>query len=206
LSQQFKSCGFLYFLLPLFAMSVLTTAFSMRSSVLCATVLTACALSACSSLDKASTTLSNLGGVITPYKIDIIQGNFVSKEQLAAVSAGMPKTQVRDVLGSPLLTSVFHADRWDYVFSLRRQGQEVQQRRVTVFFKDDLVERIDADELPTEAEFVASMDSRKISGKPPVLEATPEALKAFAERNVQAERPPEPVPPITNYPPLEAAQ
>jgi outer membrane protein assembly factor BamE len=147
-----------------------------------------------------------LGGVITPYKIDIIQGNFVSKEQLAAVSAGMPKTQVRDVLGSPLLTSVFHADRWDYVFSLRRQGQEVQQRRVTVFFKDDLVERIDADELPTEAEFVASMDSRKISGKPPVLEATPEALKAFAERNAQAERPPEPVPPITNYPPLEAAQ
>lgn len=182
---------------------------SKRCAVLCATVLAASVLSGCSTLDKASNTLSNLGGAITPYKIDIIQGNFVSKEQLAAVSAGMPKTQVRDVLGSPLLTSVFHADRWDYVFSLRRKGQELQQRRITVFFKDDLVERIEADELPTEAEFVASMDSRKMSGKPPVLEASPEVLKAFAERNAQStqtERLPEPVPPITNYPPLESAQ
>lgn len=179
---------------------------SKRCAVLYATVLAASVLSGCSTLDKASNTLSNLGGTITPYKIDIIQGNFVAKEQLAAVSAGMPKTQVRDVLGSPLLTSVFHADRWDYVFSLRRKGQDIQQRRVTVFFKDDLVERIEADELPTEAEFVASMDSRKMSGKPPALEASPEVLKTFAERNAQAERPPELVPPITNYPPLESAQ
>jgi outer membrane protein assembly factor BamE len=186
----------------------LMTAFSVRSSVLWGSVLAASTLSACSTLNNVSETFSNLGGVVTPYKIDIIQGNFVSKEQLAAVTAGMPKSQVRDVLGSPLLTSVFHADRWDYVFSLRRQGQELQQRRITIFFKDDLVERIDADELPTEAEFVAAIDGRKrTSSKPPVLEASPETLKAFTERNASTdEATAEPVPPITNYPPLEAAQ
>jgi outer membrane protein assembly factor BamE len=178
-----------------------------RSTVLWGAVLIASVLSSgCSSLNNATETLSNLGGIITPHKIDIIQGNVVTKEQAAAVAVGMPKAQVRDVLGSPLLTSVFHADRWDYVFTFRRQGGEVLQRRLTAFFKGDVLERIESDELPTETEFVASMDVRKRSGKAPVLQASEETLKAFAERNAQPARPPEPVPPITNYPPLESAQ
>lgn len=162
-------------------------------------------LVACSGLKSATETLGNVGNIVTPYQIDIIQGNFVSREQAAAVAPGMPKTQVRDVLGTPLLMSVFHADRWDYVFTFRRPGQPVQQRRLTAFFKGDLLERIEADELPSEAEFVASLDTRKRTGKTPVLEASEESLKAFA-----AQRKPTdsdiltaPVPPISNYPPLE---
>src|SRR5690606_23696635 len=98
---------------------------------------------------------------ITPYKIDILQGNVITREQVEALKPGMPREQVRDIMGSPLLASVFHADRWDYVFTLRRQGQEPLSRHVAVYFKDGVLERHEADELPSEAEFVASLDARR---------------------------------------------
>lgn len=145
---------------------------------------------------------------ITPYKVDILQGNVVTREQVQALKPGMAREQVRDILGSPLLASVFHADRWDYVFTLRRQGQEPVLRRVAVFFKDGVLQRHEADELPSEEEFVATLDARRgDGGKPPVLEATEEQLKAFAERN-KPQNPPVPTsaasaPATTNFPPID---
>ena len=157
------------------------------------------ALSACGSFNGAS---NRLVGVITPYKIDIVQGNFVSREQADALKPGMSRTQVRDILGTPLLTDIFHADRWDYVFTFRRQGVEPQARRVTVFFKGDVLERTEADALPTEAEFVASLDSGRKSGQVPVLEAAPEAMKVATTPVKAAES--KPLPPLpASYPPLE---
>lgn len=169
-----------------------------RLSALGAAVL---ALSACGSLDGAS---NRLISVVTPYKIDIVQGNFVSREQLEALKPGMSRTMVRDILGTPLLVSVFHADRWDYIFTFKRQGVEPQARRVTVFFKGDLLERTEADPLPTEAEFVASLDSgRKSGGVIPPLEMSPDSLKASTPAAKAAETKPLPALP-TSYPPLEA--
>ncbi len=159
------------------------------------------ALVACGGLNSAS---SRVAGIVTPYKMDIVQGNFVSKEQAAALQPGMSRPQVRDLLGSPLLVSMFHADRWDYVFTFKRQGFEPQARQVTVFFKGDVLERFEAGELPTEAEFVASLDSGRKSGKVPVLEASEENLAKFAP----AAKAPEPkaLPPLReSYPPLEPA-
>jgi outer membrane protein assembly factor BamE len=161
-------------------------------------------LAGCSSMGSAGDALRSAADAITPYRIDIIQGNFVSREQAAALAQGMPRAQVRDILGTPLLTSAFHGDRWDYVFSFRRQGQLVQQRRLTVFFKNDLLDRFESDELPTEAEFVAALDARKRGGKVPELEASEATLKAFAEANRPVAPAPAPIPPISNYPPLEA--
>lgn len=115
---------------------------------------------------------------LTPYRIEIVQGNVVTKEMIAQIQPGLGRTQVRDILGSPLLTDIFHTNRWDYVFTIRRKGTEYQQRRVTIFFKDDKVERFEADELPSEREFVASIDSGKV-GKVPPLELTPEQIKAL---------------------------
>jgi len=156
-------------------------------------------LLACSSLDSAS---NRIAGLVTPYKIDIVQGNFVSKEQAAAVKPGMSRAQVRDILGTPLLTSVFHADRWDYVFTFKRQGLAPQARKVTVFFKGDALDRIEADTLPTEAEFVASLDSGRQAGKVPVLAMTPESLKQSAAPAQAAQ--PQPMPALpASYPPLE---
>jgi outer membrane protein assembly factor BamE len=156
-------------------------------------------LVACGSLNGAS---NRIAGVVTPYKMDVVQGNFVSKEQAAAIKPGMSREQVRGILGTPLLTSVFHANRWDYVFTFKRQGLESQARTVTVFFKGDALERIEADNLPTEAEFVASLDSGRNTAKVPVLEMTEESLKQLPAPIKKAE--PTPLAPLpASYPPLE---
>lgn len=166
------------------------------------------ALSGCSSLGNTLQGMPSIGSLVTPYKIDIQQGNVVTREQAQALQPGMSRRQVRDILGSPLLTSVFHADRWDYVFTFKRQGQPPQQRKLAVFFKGEVLERFEGDELPTEAEFVASLDVRRMSDKTPVLEATEAQLKAFQERNAKTAQAqpatPPAVAPGTSYPPLEA--
>jgi outer membrane protein assembly factor BamE len=145
---------------------------------LCSTLLALAmlGLGGCSSLDGAST---RIAGIVSPYKSDIVQGNVVTREQLALVEPGMQKAQVRDMLGTALLVSVFHADRWDYVFTLRRQGVPSQARKVSLFFKSDVLDRIEADDLPSEAEFVATLQIQSSSGAKPVLEASPEALQKY---------------------------
>jgi outer membrane protein assembly factor BamE len=162
-------------------------------------------LGGCASVREKLPDMPSVGSLVTPYKIDIQQGNVVTREQAQALQPGMSRLQVRDILGSPLLTSVFHADRWDYVFTFRRQGQPLQERKLAVFFKGEVMERIESDELPTEAEFVASLDTRRQLGKAPALVATDEQLKAFQDRNqITAPTPPAPaVPSTTTYPPLE---
>ena len=82
-------------------------------------VLTA-ALGACSSFEQGT---RGIADALTLYKPEVVQGNFVSKEQVAALQPGMSRVQVRDTLGTPLVTSVFHADRWDYPYRIERQGQ-----------------------------------------------------------------------------------
>jgi outer membrane protein assembly factor BamE len=164
-------------------------------------VVVSASLGACSTLSNAN---NQIAGLVTPYKMDIVQGNFVSKEQAAALKPGMSRAQVRDILGTPLLTSIFHADRWDYVFTFKRQGLEPQSRKVTVFFKGDLLERIDAEALPTEAEFVASLDSGRAAGKVPVLELTEAQIKQLPAPVKAPE--PRALPPLpSSYPPLEPA-
>ena len=75
---------------------------------------------------------------------------------------------------------------------------------MTVFFKGDALERIEADELPSEAEFVSSLDSRRKTEKVPPLEATEEQLKNFQSRNASTPPAQAPAAPATNYPPLES--
>ncbi|MEY4652875.1 MAG: hypothetical protein RI884_1456 [Pseudomonadota bacterium] len=162
--------------------------------------LAACAaLAGCGTVDRAT---QRLAGVVQPYRVQVVQGNFVSREQVALLRPGQSRQQVREILGTPLLTSVFHADRWDYVFTLRRQGIEPQAYRLTVHFTGEALARFEGDTMPTEAEFVASLDvSRK--GKPvPVLEATEAQLKRYAVPAASAPAPAA-VPPATAYPPLE---
>jgi outer membrane protein assembly factor BamE len=90
--------------------------------------------------------------ILQPYRPDVQQGNVVTKEMVDQLAAGMTRDQVRFLLGTPALVSVFHQDRWDYVYLLKRgKGSEVQSRRMTVFFKDNRVERFESDEMPPEA-------------------------------------------------------
>ena len=166
-------------------------------------------LAACGSLDSAS---HQVASVVTPYRMEVVQGNFVSKEQVAALKPGMGRQQVRDILGTPLVVSVFHADRWDYVFTLKRQGVEPQSRKLVVFFNNDVLDRFEGDDMPSEAEFVAALDARRKGGKVPVLEASQESLQKFApstnavdaSKSAAASAAAAVAPTNTSYPPLES--
>jgi outer membrane protein assembly factor BamE len=84
---------------------------------------------------------------ITPYRMEIQQGNFLTQEMAAQLKPGMTKDQVRFVLGTPLLIDPFHANRWDYVFSrMRENSRELEQRRITVYFDNGgTLQRVEGD-------------------------------------------------------------
>jgi outer membrane protein assembly factor BamE len=174
---------------------VLFTVFALGLSVL---------LGACGS----SKMLSQPATWLTPYRPDVVQGNFISSEQVALLNPGLSRLQVRNLLGTPLVSSLFHADRWDYVFSMQRRVGESRIYRYAVFFKGDELTRFEGDRMPSEAEFIAQLDVRRELGKVPALEATAEQLKA-----AQANSPPRSTESAaaaasaptaaTSYPPLE---
>lgn len=136
-----------------------------------------------------------------------MQGNVITREQIAVLKPGMQRAQVRDILGTALLVSVFHSDRWDYVFTLKQQGAQPQARKVTVFFKDGVLERTDADELPSEAEFVATIKAPTPGNAPASLEASEEALKKYSlpAKSAAATSAGSVGAPV-DYPPLEPAR
>lgn len=98
--------------------------------------------------------------IFRPYVPDVVQGNFISSEQYSKLQLGMTREQVRQILGTPLLASYFHANRWDYIFEFKRAGQPIgKDRHVTVFFDGDKVVKFEGDALPTEIEMVAEIDN-----------------------------------------------
>ena len=101
-------------------------------------------------------------GFLRPYRPDIQQGNFISREMVSQLKEGMTKDQVRFVLGTPLLTDVFHKDRWDYPFRMAKGNGEMTASRLTLTFVDDKLARIEGGDLPTEADYLS-----RISGAPP---------------------------------------
>ena len=161
----------------------------------------ALALASCSSLQEQSSLWVEH---IQPYRIEIVQGNVVTQEQLAVLRPGVTRNQVREVLGSPLITSVFHGERWDYAFAIRRKGTPPLQRHVSVYFEGDRMTRVEADELPTEAEFTARIDS-KLKGtlKTPNLQASEDELKPYLPKQEPTAPAPNLAPFNMAYPPLE---
>ena len=172
----------------------------LRAALLAAAAAT---LAGCGSFDRMS---AGIAGAITPYKIEVVQGNFVSREQVDVLKPGMGRQQVREILGTPLVTSLFHADRWDYVFTLKRQGVPAQERKLTLYFRGDTLDRFEGDTMPSEAEFVATLENRRGRVLVPELQASEEKLKAFSGRNTvpaSSAAPTPPPPPNRTYPPLE---
>jgi outer membrane protein assembly factor BamE len=121
-----------------------------------------------------------------PFVPEVVQGNFVSNEQRQALRPGMARAQVRDILGTPLIASLFHANRWDYAFSIQRQGVAAQNFRLTVYFKGDVLEQVDSDVLPSESEFAGRLVRPQSVGKLPPLQASEEDLKKFNPASTSA--------------------
>jgi outer membrane protein assembly factor BamE len=140
------------------------------------------------------------------YVSEVVQGNFVSREQKEFLKPGMSRLQVREVLGTPLVASVFHEQRWDYVFTIRRQSVPAQSFSLSAWFKGDVLERVTGDELPSETEFVTKLVAKKSSTKVPELEAKEEDLRKFTAPVRKADPAPAALPLPSSYPPLEPAK
>ncbi len=100
------------------------------------------ALAGCQQMPQMTVpTLPGLG----PHKIDIQQGNVITQEMIDKLQPGMTRNQVRFILGTPLLVDPFRTDRWDYVYSMKKGGEVIEQRQLRVFFIDDKMVRYDGD-------------------------------------------------------------
>ncbi|MCX7167466.1 MAG: outer membrane protein assembly factor BamE [Rhodocyclales bacterium] len=126
-------------------------------------------LAACSNTPQVTSYLS-------PYRIDVRQGNFVTQEMVALLKPGLSRDQVRFILGSPLVVDMFHADRWDYVYRFRPGNGEVQQRSMAVYFQDNKLTRVTGD--------VVAEDGTKAEAPKPAAQvieilapAAPDAVK-----------------------------
>ena len=98
----------------------------MRPAFRLAAIATACFLSAC------------------VYRMDIQQGNLLDAEQVDQLEVGMTRSQVRFLLGTPMVIDTFDANRWDYMYSLRRgHEREITRRHLVVWFDGDKVARVE---------------------------------------------------------------
>ena len=109
--------------------------------------------------------------MVTPYRMEIQQGNFVTQSMVSQLKPGMTREQVRFVLGTPLLSDPFHAERWEYVFRRTPENsQQLEQRHITVFFdKEGLLERVAGDVVPSSSS--ASGPAAGLSPQTPRQEA-----------------------------------
>jgi outer membrane protein assembly factor BamE len=89
---------------------------------------------------------------ITPYRMEIQQGNYVSQEMVSQLKPGMTKEQVRFILGTPMVTDIFHSDRWDYVYWRETSKGTREQRKLTVLFEKGELARLDGDVVPSAAQ------------------------------------------------------
>ena len=149
----------------------------MRSAIIAAAAVVA--LAGCSSYDSVT---QRIAQSITPYRITVVQGNFVSQEKAAQLQVGMTREQVRALLGTPLLADMFHADRWDYLFYFKRGSTSiVQQRDLVINFSGDRVASWSgADNLPSELDLLADIDGDRGGKKAKAAAAAKKASEAAA--------------------------
>ncbi|MDP1658521.1 MAG: outer membrane protein assembly factor BamE [Methylotenera sp.] len=89
---------------------------------------------------------------IKPYKLDVQQGNVVTSAMLLQLRPGMTKSQVRFIMGTPLIQDSFHGNRWDYVYQMREKGKITEQRRVILDFENELLKTVRGDVIPKAGE------------------------------------------------------
>jgi outer membrane protein assembly factor BamE len=85
---------------------------------------------------------------LKPYRMDIQQGNVVTSKMMLQLRPGMTKSQVRFIMGTPLIQDSFHANRWDYFYEMRKDGRIIERRRVIMEFEDDKLARVRGDVIP----------------------------------------------------------
>lgn len=77
------------------------------------------------------------------YKVDIQQGNTLETRQVNQLELGMSREQVTYLLGTPLIRDPFHPERWDYVYSFKPGGGELESAHLTLYFENGSLAKID---------------------------------------------------------------
>lgn len=122
---------------------------------------------------------------LRPYRPDVQQGNIITKDMVEQLRPGMTRDQVKFLLGTPTLIDIFHQNRWDYPYYLRRGNGEVQRRRLWVEFEDGKLARYRSDPMPTEP----LADNLILGTKAKLEEPTPLAAPAPAAGAAPAGKP-----------------
>jgi outer membrane protein assembly factor BamE len=98
---------------------------------------------------------------LTPYKLEIQQGHVLEDKDLVKLKQGMSRNQVAQVLGTPLLIDVFHAERWDYIHYVRKRGRMTAQKKLTLIFADDKLARLEGEPAPSLAPAEGQRDAQQ---------------------------------------------
>ena len=117
------------------------------------------------------------------YRVDIQQGNVVDQAMINKLRPGMDKKQVKYIMGTPLITDTFHNDRWDYLYSFEPGRGEREQRRITLFFKEDKLDRVDGNIQITDKPRVEDEEQKERSVAVPLEEDKPGIFKRMFSRN-----------------------
>ena len=99
------------------------------------------------------------GRLFTVHKIDVQQGNAIDPKKVAQLEIGMTKEQVKFLMGPPLITDVFHPDRWDYIYFLIPDYGETERRHLMVLFEGDKVASLEKSDIPEPEAAEASIES-----------------------------------------------
>lgn len=147
------------------------------------------------------------------YKMNIQQGNYLVADSVAQLKEGMTRSQVRFLLGTPMVPDAFDDSRWDYYYFFNsRRIKEPLKRRLTVYFQDEKVQRIENLGVPTQADVAqveadlqrAIAETRKNRRKPSLWQRMTGRGGAnesgTTEPASEAEKKPDPLPPSQPLP------
>jgi outer membrane protein assembly factor BamE len=101
------------------------------------------------------------GCMLVPHKIDIQQGNYVDQAMVAKLKPEMTRSQVRFILGTPLIADPFHPNRWDYVYLTGKANSVHTRHKITVVFDGDKLKHVEGDIVPADTLTQASSETRR---------------------------------------------
>ena len=145
---------------------------------------------------------SSVNVPLSPYRIDVQQGNALEQESVEKLKLGLTRSQVRFLLGTPLLVDPFHSNRWDYVFNYRKAGKLAEERRLALFFDGDVLVRIEAEGMPAKGENPPAKPVEPANPVEKPAETAPEPAKSAIAAPVVAA----PVPVAVTQPLPESAK